>query len=74
MTTDNTNETEELKSGPIDSAEVDQWEQALSRDDKIQLRRLQLQQASINRAAAQDKERETAPGISRTSRAQQPTT
>jgi hypothetical protein len=57
MTTDNTNNpTEELKTGPIENSEVDAWEQALSDQDKIQLRRLQLQQASINRAAAQDKE------------------
>jgi hypothetical protein len=50
------NPTEELKTGPIESSEVDAWEQALSDQDKVQLRRLQLQQASINRAAAQDKE------------------
>ena len=55
MTTDNTNKTEELKSGPITPEEVTEWENALSADDKIQLRRLQLQQASISKAAP-DKE------------------
>jgi hypothetical protein len=45
-----TNETEQLKTGPITPDEVTAWENALSNDDKIQLRRLQLQQASISRA------------------------
>jgi hypothetical protein len=53
--TDNTNETEQLKSGPITPEEISEWENALSAEDKIQLRRLQLQQASINRATP-DKE------------------
>jgi len=54
--TDNTNNpTEELKSGPITDAEIAEWENALSDSDKIQLRRLQLQQASITRATP-DKE------------------
>ena len=46
-----TNPTEELKSGPITDAEISDWENALSEADKLQLRRLQLQQAAINRAA-----------------------
>jgi hypothetical protein len=50
-----TNETENLKSGPITPEEVTEWENALSDADKIQLRRLQLQQASISRASP-DKE------------------
>jgi hypothetical protein len=54
MTTDNTNETEQLKSGPITPEEIAEWENSLSDSDKIQLRRLQLQ-ASISRAAP-DKE------------------
>jgi len=49
------NPTEELKSGPITPEEVEAWESALSDQDKVQLRRLQLQQASISRAAV-DKE------------------
>jgi hypothetical protein len=48
--TDN-NPTEELKSGPITPEEITEWENALSDTDKVQLRRLQLQQASITRAA-----------------------
>jgi hypothetical protein len=52
---DNTNETEELKSGPITPEEITAWENALTDADKLQLRRLQLQQASINRASP-DKE------------------
>jgi hypothetical protein len=55
MTTDNTNETEQLKTGPITPEEVREWENALSDADKIQLRRLQLQQVSIS-GAAPDKE------------------
>lgn len=55
MTDATNNETEELKSGPITPEEVEAWENALSAEDKIQLRRLQLQQASISRAAP-DKE------------------
>jgi hypothetical protein len=53
--TDNTNKTEELKTGPISDAEIAEWENALSDSDKVQLRRLQLQQASITRATP-DKE------------------
>jgi hypothetical protein len=48
---DTTNETENLKSGPITPEEVTEWENALSDQDKLQLRRLQLQQASISRAS-----------------------
>jgi hypothetical protein len=54
--TDNTiNETEELRSGPITPEEVKAWEDALTPQDKLQLRRLQLQQASIA-GATPDKE------------------
>jgi hypothetical protein len=44
------NPTEQLKSGPITPEEIAERENSLSDSDKIQLRRLQLQQASINRA------------------------